>query len=277
VKKVLILGCGPAGLMAAQAVAETGWLEPVIASKKRKSEMYGAQYLHAPIPGVDAGAPFEVEYVLRGTIGDYRNKVYGPAYRGNVSPEDLAESHMGWDIRQTYDTLWKRFQHAIVDVNFTSPQEASAFVLHSHAEGQFAHYISTIPAPLLCTDPSHGFSSQQVWAVGDAPERGIFSPIKVEENTVVCSGERDTSWYRASNILGYHTVEWPMNRKPPIEGISGVTKPLETNCTCLPFVHRAGRYGTWRKGVLSHEAYFETFHGLTAGGQDAEAVPTTEG
>jgi hypothetical protein len=34
-----------------------------------------------------------------------------------------------------------------------------------------------------------------------------------------------------------------------------VRKPLETDCTCWPKVVRAGRFGQWRKGVLTHHAY----------------------
>lgn len=266
-KKVLIMGCGPAGLMAAAAAEDAGF-GVVIASKKRKSEMFGAQYLHAPIPGVDCGPPFEVEYLLRGTNSGYRDKVYGPGFRGTVSPEDLGEPHTGWDIRKAYDALWIRFADHILDTNFTASGEASAFVQRLSVEDGFAHYINTMPLPLLCTNPGHAFPSQQVWALGDAPERGIFCPIKTELNHVICSGEPETSWYRAANILGYNTVEWPTSKRPPFEGIAAVHKPIATTCDCLPFVHRMGRYGKWTKGVLSHTAYFETIGGLT----NAEAV-----
>jgi len=57
-KRIFILGCGPAGLFAAQAAAEMG-CSAVIISKLRRSEMYGAQYLHSEIPGLTDGSnPF---------------------------------------------------------------------------------------------------------------------------------------------------------------------------------------------------------------------------
>jgi len=36
-----------------------------------------------------------------------------------------------------------------------------------------------------------------------------------------------------------------------------VEKPIRTSCRCFPDVHRMGRYGKWKKGVLSHEAWEE--------------------
>lgn len=262
-KKVLILGCGPAGLMAA-AAAESLGMEPTIVSKKRKSEMYGAQYLHEPIPDYSPDRGFDVKYLLVGSSDDYRRKVYGDA-RTTVSPDELAEDHEGWDIRSTYDNLWGRFQDRITNTPFNGGADVTFFVAKALESEEFAHYISTVPAPLLCTNAAHVFPSQKVWAIGDAPERGVFCPITTADlNTVICSGSPDNSWYRTANILGYRTAEWPENRRPPIEGLAQVSKPIKTNCDCLPMVHRLGRYGKWEKGVLSHSAYYETVVGLGA-------------
>lgn len=255
-KTVLILGCGPAALFAAHA-AELAGFNPIIASKKRKSEMFGAQYLHQTIPELSQQS-FQVHYQLVGDVQGYKDKVYGPGYRGTVSPDELLGDHEGWDIRSAYDTLWMRYQDKIIELEFGSGDMVDTILQGIPA----SHYISTIPAPILCSDQSHGFTAQRIWSVGDAPERGIFTPIKTDLNTVVCSGSKDDSWYRKANILGYNTVEWPANKKPPLEGISAVDKPISTNCTCLPYVHRLGRYGKWIKGVLSHEAFYETYAGL---------------
>lgn len=249
--------------MAAAAVKVCG-MEPVILSKKRKSEMFGAQYLHRPIPNFSPDESFEVEYVLRGTVQGYRDKVYGMGYRGSVSPEDLTESHLGWDIRTTYNNLWEHFVDSIQ--SFTI---ADGFSFQQHLavlmeEGNVAHAISTVPAPLLCVNPEHSFSAQTIWSIGDAPEKGIFVPFKPANlNTVLCDGDPHTSWYRAANIQGYNTIEWPQAKKPPIENLSNVTKPLSTNCDCHPQLHRLGRYGQWLKGVLSHTAYDATLVGLS--------------
>jgi hypothetical protein len=262
VTKVLILGCGPAGLMAAAAAKEAGF-DPMIVSKKRKSEMYGAQYLHAQIPGYSPDMSFDVNYTLFGTAEEYRRKVYGNDARVTVSPEDLPEDHEGWDIRETYNNLWMKFQEDIHDVAFESGAEVHGFVNSLLMTGAFPHVLSTIPARILCINPAHQFPSQRIWAIGDAPERGIFSPIRAASlNQVICSGG-ESSWYRCANILGYVTAEWPANKRPPLEGVAPVDKPLNTNCDCLPEVHRLGRFGKWQKGVLSHTAYYETLEGLS--------------
>lgn len=257
-KNVLILGCGPSALFAAHA-SECAGLKPIIVSKKRKSEMFGAQYLHRPIPEV-SGDGFQVSYELKGFAEGYKEKVYGLGYRGTVSPDELLGEHTGWDIRSAYDELWQHYQDGIENVEFSSPIEVASFLAGVPA----AHFVSTIPAVNLCANPNHGFSATRVWSIGDAPERGVFVPTeKPPTNTVVCSGLREDSWYRKSNILGFNTVEWPTNRKPPFDGVAEVIKPTGTNCNCLPQVHRAGRYGKFQKGVLSHESFYETYYGLT--------------
>src|SRR4051794_1106286 len=118
-ERVLVLGCGPAGLMAAHAATLAGY-EPTIVSRKRKSEMYGAQYLHQPIPEVSPDKSFHVRYELDGSVDGYRDKVYGDAWRGQVSPEDLETDHEGWDIRSTYDMLWNFYGKDVEDTTFNT-------------------------------------------------------------------------------------------------------------------------------------------------------------
>lgn len=251
---VTILGCGPAGLMAAHGAVAAGASDLTIISKKRKSELFGAQYLHAPIPGIDCGDPVRVEYRLEGDPIDYRHKVYGRQWDGSTSPEDLAESHDAWDIRSTYDTLWSLYGGLVYDAELSPGLIAN---LADTAEV----LISSVPRPLTCPR-GHTFGSQEIIAAGDAPARGIKLPYKCEPNTVVCNADRDVSWYRMSNIFDHLTVEWStasLRMAPPIPTASVVQKPLFHNCDCLPNVHHVGRYGRWEKGVLSHSAYSDAF------------------
>lgn len=250
--KVLVLGCGPAGLMAAHAAEMTGH-QVLIASKKRKSELFGCQYLHQPIPGVsDPAGAVLVRYLLEGSVTDYREKVYGQGSVASVSPEDYEGDHLAWDIRSAYDGLWSKYSQFVLDVDLSDPVALQGLQTEPEL------IISTVPAPLLCLKPEqHLFHKQDVWALGDAPERGQFVPYNCQNNSVVCSGERDVSWYRMSRVFGYTTVEWSIDCKPPLN-VSAVKKPLSTNCDCRPEIVRLGRYGKWKKGVLSHEAYYET-------------------
>lgn len=264
--KVAVLGCGPAGLMAAYAAESFGGAEVSIFSKKRKSEMFGAQYLHDEIPGIVLPDPVEILYDLVGTPEDYCMKVYGeeqcsqPGFVSSAST--LERNHNAWDIRGAYNWLWSRYQDRIVeaDIHLHWPQQGLTF---SKIFDAFGLVVNSVPRINLCVNRvDHVFRSQEIYSVGDAPERGIFSPVKnASPNTVVLNGFPDVGWYRSSNIHGYNTVEWSANgrtRTPPLEGISRVIKPLSHNCDCWPQILHVGRYGEWNKGVLSHSAFYNT-------------------
>lgn len=250
----IVLGCGPAGLMAAHAITLQTGTRPFIYSKgARKSEMYGAQYLHKPIPGLKNGAGTEgtlITYETWGSVEDYKAKVYGETWSGSVSPEDLPGEHMAWDIRAAYNELWLMYSDAIFDVDIR--KDRNKFM--GWALANYDMVVSSVPKPLLCRE-GHTFSAQTVKAIGDAPERGVRSPVRAEMNRVVCNGEPEPSWYRAANVFGYCTVEYPESVEPPYPGLATVDKPLMNNCNCYPDVIHVGRYGRWEKGVLSHHAF----------------------
>ncbi len=249
--RVVILGCGPAGLMGAHAASILGH-DVRILSKKRKSFMNGAQYLHMPIPmSGPALEPFLVRYSLLGSPEAYRLKVYGPKWDGTVSPEDLAEEHHAWDIRQTYDWLWDTYG------NYVSEWEATPATLRHVLDTWGADLVvSTVPAPLLCAE-GHTFQATKIYATDKCIAPGM---LRAADNVVVCNGEESPSWYRQSRIQGFENTEWPgFGPKPPLNPIWEVTKPTRNNCTCFPEVMRCGRYGNWSKGVLSHETFQEVY------------------
>lgn len=248
--KVAVLGCGPAGLLVAHAATQMG-AEVRVFSKKRKSQMYGAQYLHGPIPGITDKEPDgPVKVKLLGTPDGYRRRVYGDNWHGKVSPDDLLGDHDAWNLRIAYDKLWSLY----VD-NVYNGQLYPEVIDRIQEKHEIT--VSTVPGPILCTK-SHDFLSQEIWAAGDAPEEGVFIPYPCPANTIICNGKDEESpvWYRVSNIFGQKTVEWPGEiPEPPVETVARVTKPLQTNCNCRPEIVRLGRYGAWRKGVLVHEVY----------------------
>lgn len=264
---VAVLGCGPAGLMAAHATRISGG-NVAIFSRKQKSPLYGAQYLHAPIPGVtDPSDSVTVDYILRGHIQDYRRKVYGQSWDGTVSPDELESTHEAWDIRETYDRLWQMYQEKIIDTGIDG-----AAINQMKASKRFNLIINTIPLNMLCFR-GHTFRYSTVVAAGDAPALGIDigTLYHCEPDTVVCNGEEAPSWYRLSRIFGHTTVEWPDGTKPPVGTASQVIKPLEHNCDCFPDVMNVGRYGSWSKGVLSHTAYQKVYERMEGGKAEQEA------
>lgn len=246
--KVAVLGCGPTGLIAAHAAAINGE-EVHIFSKARKSEMFGAQYLHMPIPGATPTDAKHIDYILYGDPDAYRRKVYGDDYNGTVSPEEYTGESEAWDIRATYDELWRMYAQYIHDV-IIDPLALDEIM------PDFDLVISSVPAPVLCRfHGMHAFHYKEIWALGDAPERGQSVPYDCPDNTVICNGNDSPSWYRMSKLFGYKTVEWS-NVKPPFP-VAAARKPLYNNCDCFPEVMRVGRFGKWTKGVLTHHAYQE--------------------
>src|SRR6266540_379703 len=246
--RVLILGSGPAGLIAAQAASQLGIEDIVILSKKRKSELFGAQYLHVPIPEATQTAPVQIRYRLIGSPEQYRKKVYGNNWNGFVSPEELNGNHLAWDIRETYDFLWKKFEGAIEDV-IIDPIEIN----HSLLRLRPAFTFSTIPLPSICIRSYHKFQAEYIWAMGDAPARDQIVPVKMFSNSVLCNSLPSPSWYRVSRIFDHSTIEWPWGAKEIgdlLDKASPVTKPLKTDCHCWPSIVKIGRYGKWEKGEL---------------------------
>lgn len=251
-RPVAILGCGPAGLLAAHAVALAG--RPVaVFSKKSKSPIGGAQFLHEAIPGVTNTEPDAViQFVTRGTKQGYMEKVYGtnpleqPPF---VSFPDRPQSQPAWHLQEVYGRLWDQYEGAINDVSVSPKwldEEASTFDL----------IISTIPLPLLCRSragmkPGNcRFTVQEVLILnrnisGDCPN-----------NSVLYNGDKSPSWYRTSHLFGVGSTEWSLRSpKPPLPDLATFQKPLLGVCDCNPDVVRAGRFGEWKKGVLVNDAF----------------------
>lgn len=267
-KKVTILGAGPSGLLAAHACEERGWEVQIYSAPgsdylAKKSELHGCQYLHGYIPGTVLGtAGKAVRYLLEGSSEDYRRKVYGDNWSGEVSPDEYGpeKTHFAWDLRAVYDEMWERWQSRISPINVTPKMASEA------ARVRHQIVLSTVPAPALCLKPEeHKFVSQTVWAMGSVtdPTKAQWRlPYYAPDMTVQCNGNDGPRWYRAATVFGASTIEWPQGPKPPINGVKAVSKPLSTNCDCHVKPgrwHRLGRYGKWQKGVLVHEAYGEVF------------------
>lgn len=263
--KVAIFGCGPSGLFAAWAAVQNGASRVAIISKKRRSELYGAQYLHMPIPGIDVEYR-QVEYRLLGSVDNYRQRVYGDNYLGPTSVEEFIGYQEAWDIRATYNRLYDRFEDHIHGVKGSLDGMAMRKMLTSKALEGFDLIFSTIPLPAICLKPEvHKFVSQRIWAIGDAPGRGQVCPVQCDAEKILCNGlaksnvEGDVpTWYRVSNVFGHTTAEWPAWHYPnqKVEA-ADVRKPISTNCDCHPELRMLGRYGKWEKGILSHQSYSE--------------------
>lgn len=279
-RTIAVLGCGPSGLLAALACYHKG--RPVaIFSRKEKSQLGGAQFLHKPIPEVADGPGHEINHVVRGTIEQYRKKVYGPEADdslqdpNNVMPQ-TGETLTGWPLQATYDTLWSAFGEM-------ANEESIDGEWVRERRRDFAAIISTIPATRLCLNrgprpDQHFFSRQTIHIANEAIE-----PVPAD-NTIIFDCTPDRTWYRCASVFGHESTEWSDVSVPhtndgrprlPVPTFSAL-KPLQTNCNChaghrippnpliwTPAIHvppllQVGRRGAWDKNSFTHHAYYKT-------------------
>lgn len=266
VLRAVVLGCGPAGLLAAHGITKGAEMRGLSAdvrifSQKKKSPLFGCQYLHESIPGLELDSQ-HVDYRLTGSISGYRAKVYG-IEDVSVSPAILEGDHTAWNIRQAYDQLWEMYESRIED--YFLSVGSFHFLQRKMRTNGFGLFVNTIPAPVLCEEtPACSFRSETVWAQGDAPELGRWAntPVELPDGTILCNGKPHVEWYRVSRVFGHHTVEWPGGGPPP-RGASRVQKPIDTSCSCNAWMVHSGRYARWKKGVLAHESYADGMRAAT--------------
>lgn len=275
--RAAILGCGPTGLLAAHACYVEG-IEFDIFSKKRKSELFGSQYLHNPITDLavhpEEGVP--VKYVTVGSPEEYRRKTHGKWWDGHVAPEEFEPDHTAWDIRQAYDLLWNLYWRKIRDYTiptqdhldqFGLKQSIAGYVMWDLGLNDYDLVISTVPRDIWAVEGEE-FIYSEGWALGDAPERGIFVDDIItvphdeaaQDNIIICDGTSSVPWTRYSKVYGYTSIEWPHHAPKPHPHAARVRKPLHyspasqnPNLTA-DWLH-VGRYGQFEKGVVVTDAF----------------------
>lgn len=269
--RVAVLGSGPAGLLAAHAVAEAGHT-PVIFSLGYKSEMFGAMYLHAAIPDVTGPAPdHEITIIKSGTREGYAKLVYGDPTEP-VSWDKFSDGlTYGWSMPKAYDKLWELYEDRIFR------QRIDFGVMCTLVE-DYPIIFSTLPLDQLCHNHTeHVFEKKKIW-VQHGPANPPLLP-GVNDNDIMYyngyppDGSVDETigfdWYRFSQLNGYQSWEFSEEPKKDPEDNryewSEGFKPLSTNCNCWPTVHRLGRFGRWDKQQLSHHAFFDARQILAEG------------
>lgn len=268
---VAVLGCGPAGLFAAQAVCLAG-ATPVIISQKKKSVIYGAQYLHEPIPGItDWQVPDGyIETILMGEEPNYAERIYGDPERPTSWRRASPEPKPAWSLQRAYDTAWRRFESGIVNMQL-GYEEIETIA------AQMDLVISTIPRWATCK-VGHTFETRPILVKSELEYTGLPEYISKQRNVVIYNGTKFGYWYRTSLIFGEESTEAAADHRlqPRIaaekQKWSAGFKIVGNDCDCLPNIVRAGRMGLWESGVLTHEAFsaateamFETFGTQAAG------------
>ncbi len=247
--KILVLGCGPAGLLVAHACILQDW-EVTILSKKARSYISGAQYLHSSIPGLTYDEPDGHVIVEKlGTPEGYARKIYGDAVVRTSWQRYHLGKHFIWNLRIAYEDLWKMYHDLITDGHFLPSMMPQALK-------EYRAVFSTMPLTALFPGEEKDFKMEQVWLV---PQQGVVPPC-----TITWNGLDEPGWYRSSNIFGHESYEYP--RLYDGDGINEkavlVNKPLAPPTGFrVPFeeLYLFGRYGQWKKGVLVDDAYREAY------------------
>lgn len=243
---IAIIGSGPAGLLAAYAVKTMGGTPYIYSPAVPDVRFSGAQYLHRSIPGLtEKYADKVIKIFLRGSELVYTEKVY----RGNQgvlsSWGQFGHLQPAWDISKRMVQLCEMLipdhhHHAAIDPH----------VLQQMCH-EYSGVICTAPAKFMCLSSDHIFPSMMVH-ITDGAQPGV------NPNSMVYSGLIEDEWYRSSLVFGVGSTEWPLGSSVSSYGAKKIEKPLETTCDCHLWrdnYRRAGRYGKWKKGVLSHDGY----------------------
>lgn len=248
-----VLGCGPAGLLAAHALSLYN-REFIILSPRIQSKLGGAQYCHAPIIGLTSEAPAAtLTYHVRGDADTYREKVYGSADVPFVSftNQDDGKQVPAWPLIDVYEQLWRKYEPQIVDValNYSEVDDLT----------RVFKVISSAPLDTICSG-THSFRSQTVLISNDTHD------WLEGDNTIVYSGDPADAWYRQSLIFGTPSTEYGAAAAIPAGvKVKQVRKPIATDCGCHPSIIKVGRYGRWEKGVLTHQGFGDLMSRLDAG------------
>lgn len=281
-KPVLILGAGPSGLMAAHACKLKGIPFSIVTDggegNPTKSRIGGAQFVHHAVPLImEEGKPDGMlRYHVVGDADGYQRKVYGGSdvvpFVSMTNVRDGQEIGV-WSIQKAYDTLWDDIAGGgdSLNVEFVTPE----WLVSQIEEDRWGRIVSTIPRPALClthaglveTKP-HAFVSQRIKIANECMfyEEPDKSGVP-EMSHVWYDGTSNVSWYRTSMIFGVGSTEWGdemIDRKLPYETITA-TKPISNTCQCFNGqVMFTGRYGAWKKGLLIHHAFIDTWKLISA-------------
>lgn len=247
--KVAVLGCGPAGLIAAHAARHLGHKVSVY-SRLEKSVIRGAQVLHAPVEGLDnLSDPFDVNYHKIGDAEGYADKIYGTP-NAPTSWETYPEGPMqAWSLMIYYNHLWSQWEASIFDTELSYGQASAIADRHDMV-------FSTVPLPSIMRSPEWDIFIQQPVNIMSKPM--VFNPGPWDGDWIEYDGS-ESPWYRRSMINGWYSEEYP--EEVEVAGTVRITKPLDvvggdtTRKEIVPAgVTLVGRYGEWRKGRLVHHA-----------------------
>jgi thymidylate synthase (FAD) len=245
VKKVVVIGAGPAGLAAAHAAVGLGADVRIFAPKVRTPQR-GPIMLQRPIPGITNDHPdgYIKQIVIGGSILDYRYKLYGDV-NININGNILQPGYDAWKIDPAYDKLWDMYESLIIPVRVTSKHLQ---LMHNECD----LVVSTAPLNMMCTMPEyHDFRYMYVAITSES------SYTDQPDNTIIFNASGEEGWVRSSIVFGIESTEWPYSSAYP-NGAYLIRKPISHKCNCFPRVLLTGRFGKFKNETWIDTAYYDT-------------------
>jgi hypothetical protein len=254
-KKLAVIGSGPAGMFAGWAGIWSGWHVTfhTPAWVKAKSSSAGVFFLHHDLGLPLRSAKVDVRY-FGGEPEDYRRKIYGEA--DVVSSlekiwDDDDETY--WDGAQAIDMVW--------DIMETARQSGAVEVVDHAANADFVKLAKFTYDAVVNTAPLNALLDialpyRDAWVhVGAAPP---------DESYMLYNAHPGMPWYRAAAAFGRFTLEY--NEKPPeprtvfpVRKVMPITPAQRAEIEAeFEGVLLTGRFGAWDKSKLSHHAFNDT-------------------
>lgn len=242
---IAILGAGMAGLLAAKALRDCGHREITIYDKSMEAKrLRGLHYLHD-----DCGLIMMGHYISNLVVGcspekppaaEYAKKIFGGNPPPSNSVQTLPAYNKIYSMDEAHLMLLHRYAGYVVQEEISRKNIRELCKKHKFV-------ISTIPAPILFDGE---FPCEKVQVKAGLPSE-VQPLVGLMEHFTVYNVREDENWYRASRVFGEECTEVKAG------GDFQILKIKDGNFrNNIPNLHLAGRYGTWRRGYLVHDAYY---------------------
>jgi hypothetical protein len=257
----LIVGSGPAGLLAAHGAGIEGAAVTIYdaAPEYRPDTIFSLQYLHEPCGLELLVRQLQLRYycIARSSkpvevARAYNAKLGRPLDDAN-STRFLFESPVTvWSLKDAYRLLWSMYRHRIF-------QKAVSWEGLLAITKAFDVVISTAPLPKLLPHLDWPTRNSMI-AMGWLPVPGM------EENTCYYNLLPDVPWYRATYLDGGSATEFVQSvLQESVDGMGSccarlqpLRKVVQHNNVIGPMpgnLWLTGRWGSWDPSKLTHHAH----------------------
>ena len=220
--KAAILGTGFPALIAAYAVekycdATDQPSEVVLYGQESTPERHGARWYEREIPGLKIKSAMVTVQAV-GDVDDYIAKLNGPLTEYNRPRPDF----LAFDYHEANLLLHNRFADRMSAMGI-NPKNLDEF---SWDDCDFV--FSTIPRPAFFgREESKMFAATRHWRLDEPSDQQRFAQEgDISKNICIFDGSKNSGWYRVMQTFGLISVEWPFDKKPPLEDLYTEILPL---------------------------------------------------